>query len=167
MLRLLLVVIGLFFSCGNPFNDSLVGKKLYILDVNSVTPRISGIRVPLSEVKEIGMFFKNSTEVEIFATASYGFNLGRILTVTPNLYNYTYHNGILNILELGTGDVKLRDSGDYFSSDDGTAFYKKSILELSENEKKARLNKVLNYPQNIETSYLDKEVVYKRSNDSD
>lgn len=159
-LLLFIAVCSITVSCSNLFKYDLEGKTLYLLSSDTQVGRVIGLSIPVTYVHEFAFNFKTDKEVEIVRTAYYGWKMLIVnKTSVPQTYNYTYNDGHLNVLS-DIGTIKLTDAGDYFTTDDGEVFYKSSILSLSRNAKRDRLNKVLNYPKDIEKR-VDEEIAFE------
>jgi hypothetical protein len=155
------ILILILFNCCHSFHqNSLTGQKIYSFESNVV--KIYGHPVTW-DVQETELNFINKEEVILTLTAVYG----RTEKYFPNTiqeskkYDYSFENGILTIPQLGIPPIKLTESENFYTTHDGSTFFKKSITNLSESDKLDRLKKTITtYTKDFKKEYLDKEVVF-------
>lgn len=148
-------------NCNYLIKPSLTGKKLYLLEPEKMT--LYGITVPVSAT-ELEFDFTSNEVVNMIPTAYYGVNKRLVPLSTKTISkNYTYQDGILTIDGIATKGTKLTESDTFYTDDLGEVLFKKSILELSPVEKAERLDRTLDHPKDLQTNFLDKEVIPSRS----
>ncbi|MBE9584617.1 hypothetical protein IM792_09185 [Mucilaginibacter sp. JRF] len=149
-------------SC-NPFKkDDLVGKKLYLFKRVEDQPFIAQFELDFKTEENVSFKWlccyqpkvvsKNNEANAVFIRA--------LKQLSNTGLDYTFHDGVLNIPNSNLVNLKLTESKDYYVSDSGDIFYKKSILTLSQSEKLIRLQKnIIDYRGDIEKDLLNNEIV--------
>ncbi|HEY8784353.1 MAG TPA: hypothetical protein VIM16_22185 [Mucilaginibacter sp.] len=156
--RVLTLIFCVFnvWSCNIFSIESLEGKKLYFLYKKETT--IYGISIPVY-VEELEFYFVTKDEVQVVPTVFYG--IGAEYANKSLKLNYTYKDDYLTISGINAGSVKLTESDNFYSTDAGETYYKNSILELSQEQKRDRIKKTLiSTSLNIDSNFLQKETVF-------
>ncbi len=160
LIPLIVFVSTISFSCNLHSANSLVGQKLYFLYKKEIS--IWGIKSPLY-IEELEFNFNTKDEVMIAPTAYYG--NGDALEANKQVKaNYTFTNGYLTVLNLNLPATKLTESDGFYSTDAGEIYYKESIIRLSQDEKRDRLQKTLLSSmvdkEKIDSDFLLKETIF-------
>jgi len=146
-------------SCTGAFNYDVKGKKLYYLESNERIKTFRGINYDLISVTEAELDFKSDSEVIITPTAYYGIaSITMPKRIKPRTYNYHYENDRLEI-EGWSFNQKIRRSSDFYVDEEGDLLYDTSILTLSKEQKKERLNKLINDPEKS-GKLIEEELVF-------
>lgn len=154
-----IVALISFNSCQYFQGNSLIGQRMYVFEPKII--KFYGTPVTW-DIKELELNFISKEEVSLTLTAIYGRNLKSFdnHSKNSNKYNYTYVNGVLTIPQLDISAVKLTESDSFYTTDDGSIFYKNSIISLSKTDKLERLRKTITtYETDIKKNFLDKEII--------